>query len=264
MNSCFYYSFLKCQNTPFDARTLDGVFSTLQNIDLSSMFKDSQKAINLATELAYNSMCTALISKEGKSINKYNTVLGQRFTENYSGISKKTLEANNKQFIRLNTAYINVLYTGTINLKLENELAEIELVEVDVVSGITKEVSLAKDFKYVEISIVEDIKGRVVYTEGINGVLLDYSVLCDYHTFICQNKELFQSCMDYKVASILLTDGQFSGELNNRLMQPEAYGELKKEYEMQYELELDKLSIRDSGCFNCGGRLEFKSWISGN
>ena len=261
LNNCFSYSFIKCKDAPSDARSLDGVFNTLSNMDLYSMFDKPQEAIDIATELAYNSMTTALISKEGKSINKYNEILGNRFTNSYSSVGEYTFESRQKQFIRLNKVYVNVDYTGTINLRLENELAQIELVPIDVVSGITKEVSLNKDFRYVEIDIVEDIKGRSTYSCGISGLLIDYSVLCDYNLFICANKELFQTCMDYKVASILLTDGQFSGEVGKRLMQSEDYDNLKKEYEIEYERELDKLSIKESGCFNCGSRIQVRSWI---
>jgi len=226
LNNCFSYSFIKCNDTPSDARTLDGVFNTLSNMDLYSMFDNPQEAINIATELAYNSMTTALISKEGKSINKYNEILGERFTDSYSSIGEYTFESSKKQFIRLNKVYVNVNYTGTINLRLENELAQIELVPIDVVSGVTKEVVLNKDFRYVEVDIVEDVEGRVTYSCGMNGILIDYSVLCDYNIFICANKELFQTCMDYKVASILLTDGQFSGEVGKRLMQSNDYDNL--------------------------------------
>ncbi len=95
----------------------------------------------------------------------------------------------------------------------------------------------------------------------MNGILLDYSILCDYDTFICANKDLFQIAMDYKVASILLTDGLFSGEINQRIMQDNDYKELKSEYETQYALELSSLSLKDSGCFNCGSQIQAVSFI---
>lgn len=259
--NCFSYSFIKCEDAPSDARTLDGVFNTLSNMDLYSMFDKPQEAIDKACEMAYNSMTSALISKEGKSVNKHNEILGDRFTEYYSSVNTYILESVQKQFIRLNKAHINVQYTGNITLRLENELAVIENIIVPVVSGVTKTITLNKDFRYVEISIAENINGRNTKSCGINGVLLDYSILCDYSVFICANKDLFQTCMDYKVASILLTDGVFSGEINQRLMQSEDYNELKKEYETQYELQLDNLSIKESGCFDCGSRLQIRSWI---
>jgi hypothetical protein len=68
--------------------------------------------------------------------------------------------------------------------------------------------------------------------------------------------------MDYKVASILLTDGVFSGEIGQRIMQSEDYDNLKKEYEVEYERELDKLSIKESGCFDCGSSIQIRSFIS--
>jgi hypothetical protein len=67
--------------------------------------------------------------------------------------------------------------------------------------------------------------------------------------------------MDYKVASILLTDGLFSGEINQRIMQDGDYKELKAEYETQYSLELSSLSLKDSGCFDCSSRIQAKSWL---
>ena len=161
----------------------------------------------------------------------------------------------------MNKAIVNVQTTGTVNLKLVNELAVAELVPIAVVSGVTTTITLNKDFKYVEVSLAEDVQGRTTYRSGMNGILLDYSILCDYHTFICANKDLFQIAMDYKVASILLTDGLFSGEINQRIMQDDDYKELKAEYETQYALELSSLSIKESGCFNCGSRIQARSWI---
>lgn len=262
MNNCFSYSFIKCGVAPSGVRTLDGVFTPLSKIDLYSMFDNPQDAINKATELAYNSMTSALISKEGKSVQKLNEVLGERFIDTYSTIQKYEFNAKPKQFIRLNKAIVNVQYTGTVNLKLVNELAEIELVPITVVSGVTTTITLNKDFKYVEVSLAENVQGRTTYKCGMNGMLIDYSILCDYNTFICANKDLFQVAMDYKVASILLTDGVFSGEINKRIMQSEDYDNLKKEYEIQYELQLDKLSIKESGCFNCGSKIQAVSFLS--
>lgn len=262
MNNCFAYSFIKCGTATSGVRTLDVVFNTLSKLDLYSMFDNPQDAINKATELAYNSMTSALVSKEGKSVNKLNEILGERFIDTYSTIQKYEFIAKPKQFIRLNKAIVNVQYTGTVNLKLVNELAEVELVPITVASGITTTITLNKDFKYVEVTLLEDVQGRTTYRCGINGILLDYSILCDYHTFICANKDLFQIAMDYKVASILLTDGLFSGEINQRIMQGEDYKELKAEYETQYSLELSSLSIKESGCFDCGSRIQAKSWIA--
>jgi hypothetical protein len=261
MNNCFSYSFIKCGTPASGERTLDAVFNTLSKLDLYSMFDNPQEAINKAAELAYNSMTSALLSKEGKSVNKLNEVLGQRFTDTYSNIQKYEFNPQAKQFIRLNKAWVNVQYTGTVNLKLVNELAVAELVPITVVSGVTTIVELNKDFKYVEVSLAEDVQGRTTYRSGMNGILLDYSILCDYNTFICANKDLFQIAMDYKVASILLTDGLFSGEINQRIMQDEDYKELKAEYETQYSLELSSLSIKESGCFDCGSRIQAKSWL---
>lgn len=262
MNNCFSYSFIKCGNAPSGVTTIDGVFNTLSKLDLYSMFDNPQEAIDKATDLAYSSMTSALLSKEGKSKNKYNEILGERFTDTYSNIQTFEFNSNYKQFYRLNKAHINVKRTGTINIKLVNELAVVELVPVNVVSGVTTTVDLNKDFKYVEVSIADDILGRTTYRSGINGILLDYSILCDYNTFICANKDLFQIAMDYKVASILLTDGLFSGEINQRIMQSDDYNELKKEYEIQYELQLDKLSLKDSGCFNCGSQIQAVSFLA--
>ena len=259
--NCFSYSFIKCGTAPSGVRTLDGVFNTLSKLDLYSMFDNPQLAIDKATELAYNSMTSALVSKEGKSVNKLNEVLGERFIDTYSTIQKYEFIPKPKQFVRLNKAILNVQYTGTVNLKLVNELAVEELVPVAVVSGVTTTKVLDKDFKYVEVSLAEDVQGRTTYRSGMNGILLDYSILCDYHTFICANKDLFQIAMDYKVASILLTDGLFSGEINQRIMQDDDYKELKAEYETQYALELSSLSIKESGCFNCGSRIQARSWI---
>ena len=261
MNNCFSYSFIKCGTAPSGVRTLDGVFNTLSKLDLYSMFDNPQLAIDKATDLAYNSMTSALVSKEGRSVNKLNEVLGERFIETYSTIQKYEFIPKPKQFVRLNKAILNVQYTGTVNLKLVNELAVEELVPVAVVSGVTTTKVLDKDFKYVEVSLAEDVQGRTTYRSGMNGILLDYSILCDYHTFICANKDLFQIAMDYKVASILLTDGLFSGEINQRIMQDDDYKELKAEYETQYALELSSLSIKESGCFNCGSRIQARSWI---
>lgn len=261
MNNCFDYSFIKCGTPASGEVTLDAVFNTLSKLDLYGMFDDPQGAIDRATELAYSSMTTALVSKEGRINNTYNKVLGERFIDTFSNIGNYEFFSKEKQYVRLNKAYVNVNFTGTINLKLVNELAVVELVPVSVVSGVTSTVTLDKDFKYVKVSVNEDVEGRTTYACGISGVLVDYSILCDYHAFICANKEMFQTCMNYKVASILLTDGVFSGEIGQRLMQNEDYQKLKDEYEIQYERELDNLSIKESGCFNCGSRIQPVSWI---
>lgn len=261
--NCFAYSFIKCGTPPSGAITLDGVFNTLSKLDLYSMFDKPQEAIDKAAELAYNSMTAALISKEGKSINKYNKILGDRFTSTYSSTSSRIFESKPKQYIRLNKVWVNVQTTGTIQIKLVNELAVTELVSVNVVSGVTTEVELNKSFRYVQVSFATTLSGRSTYSGGLPGMLLDYSILCDYHSFICSNKDLFQSCMNYKVASILLTDGVFSGEVNQRIMQSEDYNNLKKEYEIQYELLLDTLSIKESGCFDCGSSVQAVSFLSG-
>ncbi len=261
MNNCFSYSFIKCGTPASGEVTLDAVFNTLSKLDLYSMFDNPQEAIDKATDLAYSSMVSALLSKEGKSTNKYNEILGERFTDTYSNVQTFEFNSNYKQFYRLNKAHVNVQYTGTINIKLVNELAVVELVPVNVVSGVTTTVILDKDFKYVEVTIAEDIQGRTTYRSGINGILLDYSILCDYNTFICANKDLFQLAMNYKVASILLTDGLFSGEIDQRIMQDSDYKELKVEYETQYSLELSSLSLKDSGCFNCSSQIQAKSWL---
>jgi hypothetical protein len=261
LNNCFVYSFIKCGTAPSGTRTLDGVFNTLSKLDLYSMFDDPQLAIDKATELAYNSMTSALISKEGKSVNKNNEILGDRFTSTYNSIQNHYFYSSPKKYYRLNKAWVNVNFTGTINIKLVNELAVVELVPVVVVAGITKEIVLNKSYRYVEVSINENVQGRSTYGCGISGMLLDYSILCDYHSFICSNKDLFQVAMDYKVASILLTDGVFSGEIGQRIMQSEDYDNLKKEYEIEYERELDKLSIKESGCFDCGSKIQAKSWL---
>ncbi len=99
MNNCFAYSFIKCGTPASGERTLDAVFNTLSKLDLYSMFDDPQGAIDKATEMAYNSMTSALLSKEGKSVNKYNEVLGQRFTDTYSNIQKYEFNPQAKQFI---------------------------------------------------------------------------------------------------------------------------------------------------------------------
>lgn len=261
MTNCFAYSFIKCGSPSSGVTTLDGVFNTLSKLDLYGMFDNPQKSIDIACDIAYKSMCTALLSKEGKSIDKHNIIYGERFKDTYGSVQKCEFVAKPKQYFRLNRVWVNVNYSGTINLKLTNELAVVELVPIVVVAGVTKEVALDKEYKYVEVTINEDVEARTTYLAGINGLLIDYSILCDYHSFICSNKDLFQTCMDYKVASILLTDAQFTGQLGQRLMQSEDYDNLKKEYEIEYERELDKLSLRDSGCFNCGSRMQFKSWI---
>ena len=92
MNNCFVYSFIKCGTAPSGTRTLDGVFNTLSKLDLYSMFDDPQSAIDKATELAYNSMTSALISKEGKSVNKYNEVIEVFFSDfSYSVVKRSGL-----------------------------------------------------------------------------------------------------------------------------------------------------------------------------
>ena len=263
MNNCFSYSFIKCGEPASGVTTLDAVFNTLSKLDLYGMFDDPQGAINRATELAYKSMSTALLSKEGKTLDQHNIIYGDRFIDTYSTIQKSEFSSKSKKFIRINKVWINVNYSGIVNVSLKNELASIQLMPVAVVAGITKELIIDKDYRYVEVTINENIQGRTTYVSGTNGLLIDYSVLCDYNIFICSNKNLFQTCMDYKVASILLTDGQFSGQINQRLMQSEDYDLLKKEYEIEYERELDKLSIKDSGCFDCPTKMKFKSWING-
>lgn len=128
-------------------------------------------------------------------------------------------------------------------------------------AGVTKTVTIDTAYVYVRISIVEDIRGRNVYSYGLAGALIDYTIECDYNSFICANQSRFQTAMDYKVASILLTDGGLSGEMGKRKMIETTYNELKAEYETQYAMELKNLSLQDSGCFDCPARVRITSWI---
>ena len=242
-------------------RTLDSIFTPLQNIDIASMFDDPQASIDRATDLAYNSMVNALISKEGESYDKYNVILGDSFKENYTSNNWYELETRGKQIIKVNKVYINVDFTGTINIKIKNELGEETLFPSTVVAGITSELEINYSGKKLRISINESVPCRTIYTSGVSGLLVDYSVVCDYDSYICSNKLRFQNCMDYKVASIILTDGVFAGEVNQRIMQRDDYDALKKEYEIEYERELDKLDLKGSGCFECGSTIKIKSWI---
>lgn len=228
---------------------------------MSSMFDNPQKSIDIATEMAYGSMVAALINKEGNSKIKRSILSGERFLEGYSNGDYEWLIAPKKQIIRINFIHINVDFTGTVNLKFVNELGQEVLVEVTgVVAGVTKTVVIDEAYNDVKISINENISGRDTYN-GVSGLLIDYTIDCDYDSFICNNKTRFQTAMDYKVASILLTDGQFSGELDKRKMIDSSYAELKAEYETQYAMELKNLSLMDSGCFDCASRIRIKSWI---
>lgn len=112
--SCFEYTFKKCRGESSDARVLDDIFNTLSNYDLSTMFDNPQKSINIATEMAYNSMVTALISKEGKEKAKRNIILGNRFLESYSKGDYVQLIADKKQQVRINKIHLNVDYTGLL------------------------------------------------------------------------------------------------------------------------------------------------------
>jgi len=229
---------------------------------MSTMFDNPQKSIDIATEMAYQSMTTALIGKEGKLKNKTSILIGERFMDSYSRGGFVQLQAQSKESIHVKKVWINVDFDGIVELKFKNELGVDTIVDVeDVVAGETMEKSIDLYFKWVEISIVNDIDGRNTYTGSVSGLLIDYSRECDYHTYICDNKERFQNAMDFKVASILLTDGQFSGELDKRKMMNESYSELKAEYETQYAMELKNLSLMDSGCFECGNRIKLTSWI---
>ncbi len=262
MANCFSYSFIKCENASGD-RTLDAIFTPLQNIDIASMFQDPQASIDRATSLAYNAMVNALISKEGESYDKHNIILGDRFIESYSSVNRYEILTKGKQFVKINRVHVNVQYTGTINIRIENELGQVQLVPVVVVSGITTTKEIDISHKRIEITINEAVQGRSIWSSGVSGLLVDYSILCDYDSYICNNKAMFQNCMDYKVASIVLTDGVFAGEINQRIMQRDDYDKLKAEYEIEYERELDKLNLRGSGCFECGSRIKVKSWIDG-
>lgn len=242
-------------------RTLDSIFTPLQNVDIASMFADPQSAIDRATELAYNAMVNALISKEGESYDKHNIILGDSFRDNYTNGNWYEIETRGKQNIHVNRVHINVNYSGTINVKIRNELGVETLYPTTVVAGVTKELEIGFIGKKARISINESVPCRTIYSQGASGLLVDYSLLCDYDSFICNNKAMFQNCMDYKVASIILTDGVFSGEVNKRIMQSADYDALKREYEIEYERELDKLNLKGSGCFECFTNIKIKSWI---
>lgn len=260
--SCFSYTFQKCREESSGARVLDDIFNVLNNYDISTMFDNPQKSIDLATDMAYRSMVSSLLSKEGKLKDKTSILLGERFMEDYSYGDYIELWAKSKESIYIDKIWLNVDFTGTVHISFVNELGVETLKEVLlVVAGVTKEVAIDLSFKYVKIKISENIEGRNTYDYSVAGMLISYSRVCDYNTYICDNKERFQTAMDFKVASILLTDGQFSGELDKRKMMSESYTELKAEYETQYQMELNNLSLMDSGCFDCGQRIKITQWI---
>lgn len=259
--NCFEYTFQKCRTSSTSGRVLDDVFTPLNNYDVSGLFDDPQKAINLASDMAYNSMTAELISNTGKLKEKRKSIKGGKFRKDYSnGSGFYEIECLDKQIIEINKVYVNVEFTGTIHLVIENELGVEEPIELEVESGITSEHVVNQAFKYAKISIQEDIPCRMTEQCGA-GLLIDYDILCDYHSYICSNKEIFQTSMDYKVASILLTNGQFSGEFGKRQMLDESYQELKAEYEAQYKMEMRNLSLLDSGCFECRKAIKVTSWV---
>lgn len=262
MNNCFEFSLLKCKKVSSDAYVLEDFFPALSSKNVFSWFENPEKAIENATNMAYNEMVVKLIAKAGKEKRKLNARVGERFDKNfYSTSTYVEIEAPRDRYsmITINNIVVNVEYTGNINIVFENELAVKELVSVDVVSGETNIVNVNKSFKYVKIYFEDkDIKGReVLGCNGINGMLIDYSMGCDFHTFICQNKELYLNAMAYKIASILITEGQFSGVMDSRKMQMEEYAELKAEYETQFQMQMKSLSIVESGCFNCCNSIQF-------
>ena len=261
--SCIEFTLLKCKKEETSsAYVLEDFFPSLSSKDVFSWFENPYRTIENATNMAYNEMVVKLLAKGGKENRKLNARIGQRFDKNYYSLgSYVEIEAPRDRFsmVTINNIVVNVQHTGKINVIFENELAVLDVVEVDVVSGETSIVTINKAYKYVKIYFEDtDIKGReVIGCNSLNGIMIDYSIGCDYNEFICQNKDLFVNAMAYKVASIIITEGQFSGEYNQRIMQTEDYAELKAEYETQFDLQLRSLSLSESGCFNCCNKITF-------
>lgn len=261
--SCINFTLLKCKKEETsDAYVLEDFFPSLSSKDVFSWFENPYRTIANATDMAYNEMVVKLLAKSGKENRKLNARIGQRFNKYYYSVgSYVEIEAPRDRFsmVTINNIVVNVEYTGKINIVFENELAVKDIVEVDVVNGETTIKTINKAYKYVKIYFEDkDIKGReVIGCSALNGIMIDYSMGCDFHEFICQNKDLFVNAMAYKVASIIITEGQFSGEYNQRMMQAEDYAELKAEYETQFNLQIRSLSLVESGCFNCCNKISF-------
>ncbi len=261
--SCIDFTLLKCRkDESSDAYVLEDFFPSLSSKDIFSWFENPYRTIENATNMAYQEMVVKLLAKSGKENRKLNARIGDRFDKNYYSVgSYVEIEAPRDKYsmITINNIVVNVQFTGTVNIVFENELAVLDVVEVEVVSGETTIKTINKSFKYVKIYFEDKtIKGREVLGCGaLNGIMIDYSMGCDYNEFICQNKELFVNAMAYKIASILITEGQFSGEYNQRMMQAEDYAELKAEYETQFGLQILNLSLLESGCFNCCNKISF-------
>ena len=245
--SCFRFSLSGCRKVT-GSTLLESVLPSLSSYQLDSMLKSPQKTIDTLTESVYQIMKTELIMKGGGIQNK--TIrLGGRFGSYYSkgGVYDLISKHGIYQNLKIIRGFLNVQETGDVEIKFVDNMKKTQILVVQGVAGETVEVPINLFFEEVEITINKAGRNNT----GVHGLLIEYQDHCDIDKYICENKDLFMMPMAYKLGSLIITEGQFSGELNQRIMQDEAYQELKREWEAQYELLMRNLSLVDSGCLNC-------------
>lgn len=246
---CFKYTLNRCGG---QGVVIDSVLPTLSSYDLYSMFKDPQKSIDIITAQALNELKATLI---GKGNMRSNIVYGERFRKEYSkgGHYDIISERGYYNKVKIQSVILNVNKTGLLDLYLEDEYGTLEIIQIPVEKDVTTKYELNKVYKRIKVWHTEEGKA----TNSVAGMLLEVEKFCDIDGYLCSIKDLIEPILVYKIASLLITEGQFSGEFNKRIMQDEDYNELKAEYETQYKLMVKTINVAESGCTNCCDKPRF-------
>lgn len=250
MATCFDFSIKRCEEV---ANNVDDLFASINSEELFSMFEDAESSVLKLSRDAFQITKSKLIDKAGYLHQKINQRTG-RFDDSVglnSGYYELESGSGAYSKIVLKKAYINLDYSGTVQIKLTNELGEITTVSKVIVANTTATLDINLTFEYVKVEFVDQTKQGKYSTGYVNGLILDYDLICDVDSYLCDNRDLYLPLVKCKLGSLIITESVFSGELNKRAFQPDAYEKLRLEYETQFGLLLQEKSIKDLGCVEC-------------
>lgn len=256
MATCFDFSIRRCEEV---ANNIDDLFASINSEELFSMFEDAESSVLKLSRDAFQITKSNLIDKAGYLHQKLNQRTGRFADSNGINSGYYELESGTGAYskIKLKKAYINLDYTGSIQLKFTNELGEITTLSKSIVSNVTATLDIDTIFEYVKVEFVDQTKqGKYVSCSSVNGLILDYDLICDIDSYLCDNKELYLPLVKLKLGSLIITEGVFSGELNKRVFQPDSYEKLRLEYETQFGLLLREKNIKDLGCVECRNQIK--------
>lgn len=256
--NCFQFSFKSCVEDS-SSIIIDDLYPTLNSQELYGMFKDPKKALEIISDDAYSEMKDHLL-KGGKVKEKRNIREGQRFetgTGKTSGYYEFESGIGQYSKIQINKFFVNLDFTGEVVINATNEVGQITTYTVDVEANITSEHGVDDIYEYVKIEFDDQTLDGLYVPSGVNGLIVDYSRICDIDSYICENKDKFLPLMKYKVGSMIISESGVCQNLGARTLDDKSYEDLRDDYEVRFLQRLKSVSLDDSGCVECYRRLEF-------